>query len=438
MTYKKVFIKTFGCQMNEYDSERIWQVLQLHGYQRVSSPREAGVIVINTCAVREKAESKIYSEIGRIRKLKETRPDLRICIVGCLAQLLGTRLIQRYPHIDFVLGTKQLFALPELLEQHSQQSPYALLDMTTVPISYPALPCPSDGHVSAFVTIMQGCNNYCSYCIVPYVRGHEWSRPPHEIIQEVEGLIKQGVREVTLLGQNVNAYGKTLRPPLRFSELLAQLDVLPGVERIRFTTSHPRDLTDDLISCFTTLQTVCEHIHLPLQSGSNTVLARMNRGYTREAYEEKVYLLRQAVPHISITSDIIVGFPGEQEQDFEETRACIEKLQFDDLFIFHYSQRTGTVAATYSDTIPYHEKIRRLKILNELQQSISLSKNRELIGKTLPVLFESQAKKGEDMIAGRTRTGKVVNCKGTGDIIGTTRNVLIEQATVHSLTGLIL
>lgn len=436
MEYRKVFIKTFGCQMNEYDSDRIRQLLSMHGYQTALSYRDADIFIINTCAVRKKAEDKIFSEIGRLKKLKSMRSTIRICIIGCLAQLFGEELVKRYPYIDFVVGTKQLLNLPFLLAHH-HDLPCISVDMPNGPITYPSEACPASGRVCAFVSIMQGCNNYCSYCIVPYVRGHEWSRSAEDILHEVSGLVSQGVKEVTLLGQNVNSYGKTLSPRMRFSELLSMLDSISGLERIRFTTSHPRDLTEDLINSFKTLSALCEHIHLPLQSGSNVVLKRMNRGYTREQYLEKIALLRDVVPDIGITSDIIVGFPGETEYDFQQTLECIEMIRFDDLFVFHYTPRPGTAATSYPDTVTYQEKIRRLMTVNDLQRTISLEKNRNLIGNVMPVLFDNFSKK-DHAIAGRTRNGKVVNCESTRDNIGTTQNVLITDATVHSLTGTIM
>ena len=436
MVTKRVFIKTFGCQMNEYDSARIRQLFSMHGYQPALSYKDADVIVINTCAVRKKAEDKIYSEIGRLKKLKSLRPGMRICIIGCLAQLLGEKLVKRYPYIDCVVGTKQLLTLPSVLEQH-HELPTISVEMPNGQITYPLEPCSAEGRFCAFVSIMQGCNNFCSYCIVPYVRGNEWSRPAEDILHEVSSLVAQGVKEVTLLGQNVNSYGKTLSPKIRFSELLSLLDKVQGLERLRFTTSHPSDLTEDLVKSFKTCSTLCEHIHLPMQSGSNIVLKRMNRGYTREHYLEKIALLRDAVPNISITSDIIVGFPGETERDFQQTLECIEAIRFDDLFVFHYTPRPGTVAASYFDSVPYHEKIRRLMIVNDLQRIISLEKNRSLVGSVMPVLFDTFSKKGYT-IAGRTRSGKMVNCEATHDCLGTTQNVLITNATVHSLLGMII
>lgn len=424
--------------MNEYDSDRLRQLFAAHGYRHASSYHTADVIVINTCAVRQKAEDKIYSEIGRVKNVKQRNPSLLLCVVGCLAQHYGQQLIDRYPYIDVVLGTKNLFVLPSLIKNNTLRRPIVMNDLAGVDLRYPADPCPADGRISAFVTIMQGCNQYCSYCIVPYVRGHEWSREPTEIVREVSQLVAQGIREVTLLGQNVNAYGKTLPQPCCFSQLLKRLDAIPHLARLRFTTSHPRDLTEDLINCFGYLRTLCEHVHLPLQSGSNNILRRMRRGYTYEDYHEKIKLLRGRIPTIAVTSDIIVGFPGETEADFEQTLHCISEIQFDELFIFHFTPRPGTRAATYTDTIPYAEKIRRLRLVNTLQNTIGLRKNRALIGEEVEVLFEGISKKGCGMIAGKTRTGKVVNCNGPDSLIGSMRQVRIEHATVHSLTGTIL
>ena len=433
---KRLYVKTFGCQMNEYESLRMCKLLEEDGYVTASTYDDASIIILNTCTVRQKAEDKIYSELGRIRKFKKTRPDILIGIGGCLAQQEGEKLLKKYPYVDFVFGTKALPRLLKLIKNVLKGARIADVDMETscqfyAEHQYSTQP----DQITAYVTIMQGCDNFCSYCIVPHVRGREWSRTRDEIINEVHSLVNEGVREVTLLGQNVNSYGKNLIPKTTFADLLKQLDTIEGLDRIRFTTSHPKDLSLELIQSFGYIRKLCEHIHLPMQSGSDRILQHMNRQYTRQRYVEKILSLRAVVPQISITSDIIVGYPGETDAEFNETASMIDKIQFDDLFIFHYTDRKGTKAAEMPDNIPYPVKIDRLKKLNERQQAISLQKNSAHVGKIVEVLFEEKSKKGTGCIAGRTRSSKVVNCRGQELMIGKIGMVLIEKANIHSLTG---
>ncbi|MEI6126919.1 MAG: tRNA (N6-isopentenyl adenosine(37)-C2)-methylthiotransferase MiaB [Pseudomonadota bacterium] len=437
--FPKVHIKTFGCQMNEYDSLRMIQLLESHGFSQTQSYDDAAAIILNTCTVRKKAEDKVYSELGRINTIKKQKPHLIIGVGGCLAQQEGQNLISKYPYIDFAFGTKALQHLPHLLDRALHGKKTVAVDMATSRTMYPEAPYASaDSQITAFVTIMQGCNNYCSYCIVPYVRGPEWSRSTLEIVQEVRHLVDNGIKEVTLLGQNVNSYGTTLTPLSSFSQLLCEVNRIKGLERIRFTTSHPKDLSSNLIAAFTQVEKLCEHIHLPLQSGSDMILRKMNRSYTRDEYRKKIDSLKKNVPHISLTSDIIVGFPGETEKDFMETLLMIQEICFDDLFIFHYTDRPGTKASLSIDNVPYEVKIERLRLLNDLQRKISLSINSRLIGETVSVLLEGSSKKGVGTIAGRTRTNKVVNCKGPLELKGSTVSVKIEKTNIHSLTGRIL
>jgi tRNA-2-methylthio-N6-dimethylallyladenosine synthase len=433
---KHFFIKTFGCQMNDYESLRVCKLLEENGYVAASTYDEASVIILNTCTVRQKAEDKIYSELGRIKKFKIKHPDIMIGIGGCLAQQEGEKLLKKFPYVDFVFGTKALPRLLQLIHNAGKGTRIADIAMETACQFYAEHHYkPQPGQISAYVTVMQGCDNFCSYCIVPYVRGREWSRPVDEICNEVQCLVNGGVCEITLLGQNVNSYGKQIIPKTTFTELLKQLDEIKGLERIRFTTSHPKDLSPELIHCFGYIQKLCEHIHLPMQSGSDRILQHMNRQYTRQTYLEKISRLRSVSPHISITSDIIVGYPGETDAEFEETASLIGEIKFDDLFIFHYTDRQGTKASEMPDTIPYPVKIDRLKRLNDLQRAISLNKNRAYTGTVVEVLFEEQSKKGTGCIAGRTRSGKVVNCTGPEMMIGKKGMVLIEKANIHSLTG---
>lgn len=423
--------------MNEYDSERVAGLLQEQHFKPAESLESADIILLNTCSVRQKAADKIYSELGRLKKIKARNPRLLIGVGGCLAQHESEKLLKQFPIIDVLYGTQALASLPALLSAAAEGNRAVDVCLDAAQTTYSRLPprITTSTQSCAFVSIMQGCNNYCTYCIVPYVRGPEWSRTSEDIFEETTNLVASGVRDITLLGQNVNSYGKTLSPPIIFAQLLKNLDAITGLERLRFVTSNPRDLSDALIASFGELDTLCEHIHLPLQSGSDRILHAMNRSYTSDHYAELVKKLRVVRPDISITSDIIVGFPGETEEDFNQTREFIERIGFDDLFIFHYTDRNGTRACSLTDKIPYALKIKRLSDLNALQRDISKQRNEQLIGTTLEVLFEGPSSRGNGSLAGRTRSNKVVNCLAPSDLIGKTRAVKICKASIHSLAG---
>jgi tRNA-2-methylthio-N6-dimethylallyladenosine synthase len=437
---RRYVIKTFGCQMNEYDSERVAALLQECGFEPAASQESADIILLNTCSVRQKAADKVYSELGRLKKLKSQRPEVIIGVGGCLAQHESEKLLKQFPCIDLLYGTRALARLPALLKTAQAGRRAVDVAFDAARATYASLPrgCTVPGQTSTFVSIMQGCDNYCTYCIVPYVRGPEWSRPPEEILEEVRGCIQDGIVDITLLGQNVNSYGKTLSPPVVFADLLSRLNELDGLKRLRFITSHPRDLSDELLACFGSLETLCDHIHLPLQSGSDRILQAMNRGYTSGHYAGLIDALRAVRPDISITSDIIVGFPGETEDDFKKTCDFIEKILFDDLFIFHYTDRNGTRACSLQDKIPYDVKIRRLRELNAIQRDISRQRNARLIGKTVEVLFDGPSSRGNGSLAGRTRSNKVVNCPAPPELIGRSASVSISKAGIHSLSGTLI
>ncbi|MEK7375258.1 MAG: tRNA (N6-isopentenyl adenosine(37)-C2)-methylthiotransferase MiaB, partial [Thermodesulfobacteriota bacterium] len=364
MEKKQLYIQTFGCQMNVQDSEKMAALLQDSGYEATDDPKRADLILVNTCSIREKAAQKIYSQLGRFRALKEQNPHLLIGVGGCLAQQRGNRLFRRAPYLDLVFGTHQIHRLPELIEAREQTGGRIAetgFCERVCSLDIPALP--PAGAISTFITIMQGCNNFCAYCVVPHLRGREESRPLPEIVREVENLAARGIRQVTLLGQNVNSYGKTLGGGPDFADLVHALGKVAGIERIRFTTSHPKDLSTKLIDCFGEVASLCEHIHLPVQAGSDRVLKRMNRGYTAETYREKVAALHRACPGISVTSDVIVGFPGEEEDDFQATLALMREIRFDNLFSFQYSEREGTAAVGMDGTVCDSVKCERLRIL---------------------------------------------------------------------------
>ncbi len=433
---RTLFIQTFGCQMNVHDSEQITTLMSRHGYQSVEDVQDADLVILNTCSIREKAAQKIMSQLGRYRKVKEDNPKMIIGVAGCLAQHMGKSLLERVPHLDLVFGTHNIHKLPQLIdniektgERMVETSLYA-----TIP-SLGATANPERGKISRFVTVMQGCNNYCAYCVVPYLRGTEKSRPDMEILAEIRILADLGVKEVTLLGQNVNSYGQTLPDGITFPELLRKINDISGIERIRFTTSHPKDLSDDLMRCFSLVPAVCEHIHLPVQSGSDRVLRLMNRGYTRAEYMNSVSRLRESCPNIAITSDVIVGFPGETDDDFHLTLDMMDKIRFDNLFSFKYSEREGTAAVHLKNKVTEAIKTERLKTLQTLQENYTLERNRSLEGQVVEVLVEDRSKNSPDDMSGRTRTGKIVNFGGSSELIGQITRVGIKKAFLHSLRG---
>ncbi len=440
MTPRKFFIQTFGCQMNVYDSERIAQVLSAGGGRRVNDPAQADLIFINTCSVREKPEQKVYSALGRFQRLKKKNPNLKIGVGGCVAQQEGQGLLDKVPFLDFVLGTKELGRIQEVLEAAGKSGGRGCaVDLGGRIDPYEGLPLsPGSGRATSFVSIMQGCDNFCSFCIVPFVRGREVSRPSKDLLEEISVLSSQGVKEVTLLGQNVNSYGKGAAGEPGFVELLEKVQEIPGIERIRFTTSHPKDLSPELAGVFGRLPKLCEHIHLPLQSGSNRILERMNRGYTREEFEEKVLNLRRACPEISITTDLIVGFPGEDDQDYQETLQIIEKIRFDDLFSFRYSDRPHTRASLFPDKVREEVKQRRLSELQAIQKRITQDKNKAWEGREVEVLVEGPSKARAEERTGRTRTNRIVNFPGGSVPVGAFVKVRVRHAFAHSLKGELL
>lgn len=430
-------IITFGCQMNVYDSQKMAQLL--HGYQMVKDIRKADLILINTCSVREKAEQKAYSLLGRLCRLKSNKSHVVIGMGGCVAQQEGEILLRRFPHLDMVFGTQALHRLPELVSLVSREGKR----ICEVALSHngekiPSCVTPLLPNVKSFVTIMRGCNNFCSYCIVPYVRGSEVSRKSEGIIEEVTELVRQGVKEITLLGQNVNSYGKNTAGELSFSQLLKEISKIPGLKRIRFTTSHPKDLSNELIECFARIDSLCEHIHLPVQAGSDRILRRMNRRYTCQQYMDKVQRLREISPGVSITSDVVVGFPGEEDSDFQDTLDLVKKMEYDSIFSFKYSDRPHARASSFKDKVPAAIKDQRLSILQRVQKEITLKKNKRLEGNIEEVLVEGRSKKNVFELTGRIRSNKVVNFTGDYDLVGKLVKVKIEKAYVNSLRGIMV
>ena len=454
MKSRRVYIHTIGCQMNVYDSDRIVRALAACGYRPTDLPDDADLVVVNTCAIRAKAEQKAFSFIGRLGRIKQRRPELVIAVGGCVAQQQGATILSRMPIVDLVFGTHAVARLPGLLaaietDRRRVVDVGECDDIDAVDMAGEGF---AHGAVSRFVTIMQGCDNYCTYCVVPYVRGSERSRRPERILAEIEALVRDGVGEVTLLGQNVNSYGRKEGLP-SFAELLEQIDALPGLQRIRFTTSHPKDLSEDLMDAFGRLPKLCPHIHLPVQSGSDRILKRMNRNYTRRVYLERVAQLRRIRPGMAVTSDFIVGFPGESRADFEETLALLAAVRFDGIFAFMYSDRAVAPASRFGDKIGTQEKKDRLQALLAAQEAITLGKHQALVGRTEEILVEGGSTRpalagpaeGGSQWSGRTPGNKIVNFTAalegpdaSGLKPGALVKVVIENAFSHSLLGRLL
>ncbi|RQD75435.1 MAG: tRNA (N6-isopentenyl adenosine(37)-C2)-methylthiotransferase MiaB [Candidatus Syntrophonatronum acetioxidans] len=433
----KFNILTHGCQMNEHDSEILAGFLKGMGYQEIDDCHKADVFIINTCAIREKAEEKVYSRLGALKKLKEERPHMIIGVCGCIPQQEGIarKIKSRYPHVDLVFGTHNLHKFPELLQKAMEKRKTFIDVWPQREGIIEGLPVGRKDGIKAWVPVTYGCNNFCAYCVVPYVRGREHSREMNNIVAEVENLAAEGYKEVTLLGQNVNSYGKDLSNEVSFARLLKRLDKIEDLERIRYMTSHPRDFTGELVEVIWQSSRVCEHFHLPLQSGSNKILKKMNRGYTREDYLELVEYIRELIPQASITTDFIVGFPGEEEKDFADTLDMVEKVRFDSAFTFMYSPRKGTAAAEMPHRLNQEVKKKRLSRLIQLQTRISKEINEKLRGRSLEVLVEGISKQNPSMLTGRTRTNKTVNFKGDKDLLGNLVQVLIKEPKTWSLDG---
>ncbi|HEX9395228.1 MAG TPA: tRNA (N6-isopentenyl adenosine(37)-C2)-methylthiotransferase MiaB [Burkholderiales bacterium] len=437
MNVKKFFLRTYGCQMNAYDSEKIADVLRVaEGLEPAAQPEDADVIVFNTCSVREKAQEKVFADLGRVRHLKQARPGLMIAVGGCVASQEGAGIVERAPFVDVVFGPQTLHRLPELLARRRATGEPQVDTSFPLIEKFDHLPAPKVDGASAFVSIMEGCSKYCSFCVVPYTRGEEVSRPFDDVVAEVAALAAQGVKEVTLLGQNVNAWrGEIDGAAADFSELLFYIEEFQAIERIRYTTSHPREFTQRLIDAHAQLDKLAPHVHLPVQSGSERVLAAMKRGYTALEYRSIARRLRQACPEVSLTSDFIVGFPGETTADFEATLRLARELAFDGSFAFLYSPRPGTPAADLPDEIPLAEKSARLQRLQAQLDAQARAVSERMVGGVERVLVESFSKKDRTELAGRTPNNRIVNFPGAARLIGTFAGVRISAALSHTLRG---
>ena len=425
-------IITYGCQMNEHDSEVLAGLLEAMGYFWTDDLKSADLIILNTCCVRESAEDKIYGKIGSLKPLKNENPSLLVGVCGCMAQkpAEADKIRRKAPFVDFILGTDSMAELPGVLERLQQKKDRIIAvsadEYRSVQENLPR--SRSEQH-KAWVAIMHGCNNFCTYCIVPYVRGRERSREPEDIVAEIARLCQDGVREITLLGQNVNSYGHGLSVETDFADLLEKVDAIEGIQRIRFMTSHPKDLSPRLIHVMKNAQHICNHIHLPVQAGSNRILAEMNRGYTREYYLDLIEQIRAAIPDCSITTDIIVGFPGETEQDFADTLQLATEVRWQAAYTFLYSNRSGTKAAEMENQIDDDTKKHRLQSLMDLQNKISLETNQNLIGKVVPVMIDGPSKTNPNVWSGRTTTNQLVLFPRQSNSVGRAGDIVTVQIT---------
>lgn len=434
---KNFYLETFGCQMNVVDSEQIVDLVQQLGYVRVGSPESADLIILNTCSIRARAERKVYGHLGRFKPLKQRRPGLILAVCGCVAQQEGERMLQKVPYLDVVCGTHNVHRLGDMVRQAEERrvrcAEVAFLEADQRRRLFPERR--PNAEVTRFVTVIQGCDNFCSYCIVPHVRGREVSRPAAEVLHEVRTLVAQGVREVTLIGQNVNSYGRKEGDVVSFAALLKQVNAVEGLERIRFMTSHPKDLSDELVDCFGELDKLCKHIHLPVQAGGDAVLKAMRRGYTREQYLGRIARLRRVCPDIRVTSDVIVGFPGETESDFEQTMDLLKEARFAEIYSFIYSARPGTSAADLADETPKAVKQERFDRMLALQEEITLGYHGRDVGQVLPLLVEGSSRQGNGQLFGRTTWNRIVNFDGSRDLIGQIVPVRLLRAYRNSHLG---
>ncbi|MGU9121437.1 tRNA (N6-isopentenyl adenosine(37)-C2)-methylthiotransferase MiaB [Clostridium perfringens] len=435
---KKLFcISTYGCQMNEEDSEKLSGMLKSQGYERTENKEEASIIIFNTCCVRENAENKVFGNLGQLKQLKKKNPNLVIAICGCMMQQVGMadKVLKTFPYVDIIFGTHNAHKFPEYLHRVLQEGVQVKEILNKEEGIVEGLPIDRKSDVKAFVTIMYGCNNFCTYCIVPYVRGRERSRKSEDIIKEIEELVSQGYKEITLLGQNVNSYGKGLEEVIDFAGLLRKVNEVKGLERVRFMTSHPKDLSDDVIMAIKECDKLCEQVHLPVQSGSSRILKEMNRHYDREYYLDLVKKIKSEIPDVTLTTDIIIGFPGETEEDFLDTLSLCEEVGYDSAFTFIYSRRNHTPADKMENQIPDDIKHDRFNRLVEAINKKVVIKNKEYEGKVVEVLVEGPSKNDETKLTGRTRNGKLVNFAGDEKLVGELVNLKIVRAQPFSLIG---
>jgi tRNA-2-methylthio-N6-dimethylallyladenosine synthase len=437
---KKLFIQTFGCQMNEYDSDKMFDVLrEARGVELTDKAEDADILLLNTCSVREKAQEKVFHQLGRWRKLKQHNPDLIIGVGGCVASQEGEAISRRAPCVDLVFGPQTLHRLPNMIDQ-ARTSRHAVVDISFPEIEkFDRLPEPRAEGATAFVSIMEGCSKYCTFCVVPYTRGEEISRPFDDVLHEIVQLAEQGVREVNLLGQNVNAYRGVMHDGENadLALLIRYVAAIDGIGRIRYTTSHPVEFSDSLIEVYADVPELVSHLHLPVQSGSDRILGLMKRGHTTFEYKQKIRKLRHIRPDISMSSDFIIGFPDESDEDFEHTMQLINDIDYDHSFSFIYSIRPGTPAAEYDDNIPLQVKKKRLATLQQTINSNAQRFSRQMVGSMQKILVERASRKDAAQMSGRTENNRVVNFTGTQELIGQFVNVTITEALPNSLRGVL-
>ena len=434
---KHFYIETWGCQMNEEDSEKLSGMLKRVGYTKTENKEDAGIILFNTCCVRENAENKVFGNLGSLKHLKKENPDLIIGICGCMMQQEGMadKILKKFPYVNIVFGTHNAYKFPEYLNRVKTEGVQIKEIFNKETDIVEGLPIDRESNVKAFVTIMYGCNNFCTYCIVPYVRGRERSRKPEDILNEVRELVAQGYKEITLLGQNVNSYGKGLEEEVDFAKLLRMINEIEGLERVRFMTSHPKDLTHDVIMAIKECDKLCEQIHLPVQSGSNSILKKMNRHYTKEYYLDLIKKIKEEIPGVTLTTDIIVGFPGETEEDFQETLELVKEVGYSSAFTFIYSRRNNTPADMMLNQVSEEDKHHRFNRLIAAVNERVIAQNKAEEGNILEVLVEGNSKNDAEKLTGRTRTGRLVNFTGENVNVGELVNVKITRAQNFSLIG---
>lgn len=434
---KHFYIETWGCQMNEEDSEKLSGMLKRVGYTKTENKEDTGIILFNTCCVRENAENKVFGNLGSLKHLKKENPDLIIGICGCMMQQEGMadKILKKFPYVNIVFGTHNAYKFPEYLNRVKTEGVQIKEIFNKETDIVEGLPIDRESNVKAFVTIMYGCNNFCTYCIVPYVRGRERSRKPEDILNEVRELVAQGYKEITLLGQNVNSYGKGLEEEVDFAKLLRMINEIEGLERVRFMTSHPKDLTHDVIMAIKECDKLCEQIHLPVQSGSNSILKKMNRHYTKEYYLDLIKKIKEEIPGVTLTTDIIVGFPGETEEDFQETLELVKEVGYSSAFTFIYSRRNNTPADMMLNQVSEEDKHHRFNRLIAAVNERVIAQNKAEEGNILEVLVEGNSKNDAEKLTGRTRTGRLVNFTGENVNVGELVNVKITRAQNFSLIG---
>ncbi|MEE9175083.1 MAG: tRNA (N6-isopentenyl adenosine(37)-C2)-methylthiotransferase MiaB [Thermodesulfobacteriota bacterium] len=431
MGIKQLYIETYGCQMNEYDSDRIKNALDA---EPTDDPKSADIIIINTCAIREKADHKAFSSLGKFKSLKANNPDKIVGIAGCVAQLYGDKLLKKMPHIDFVIGPRAIPKLPDIISKIEREKRRTVETSYDIEELFEIEPYHREGKVTAYVSVQQGCNKRCTYCIVPHVRGNEVNRPLKDILRETTNLINKGVREITFIGQTVNSWKEN---GYKFGDLIRAAGDVENLKRIRFTTSYPRDITKRMIDAMKDVPQVCHHLHLPVQSGSDKVLSRMKRTYTRRWYTDTISRLKDAVPDLTVSTDIIIGFPGETSQDFKETMSLMKEVEFESAYSFKFSPRPGTPAAEYAEEEMVEPSIAsaRLSELQEFQKDITSRKNLSRVGHVEEVLVEGESRNDPNFISGRTNHNRILNFKGTKDLLGKTVKVKVTEGLLNSLRG---